>query len=45
MGSDRFDKPVRTLGQAQLRRQTLRGLAGVAAGAVALGAGVASAVC
>ena len=36
MDSDRFDGLVRSFGQARSRRQTLRGLAGVAAGASAL---------
>src|SRR5687767_2714812 len=36
MDSDRFDGFVRSFGQTQTRRQTLRGLAGVAAGASAL---------
>ena len=36
MDSERFDRLVRTFGQARSRRQTLRGLAGVAAGASAL---------
>jgi hypothetical protein len=43
MESDRFDELVRTFGQTRSRRQTLRGLAGVAAGAVAVGAGAARA--
>ena len=36
MDSERFDGLVRTFGQTRSRRQTLRGLAGVAAGASAL---------
>jgi quinol monooxygenase YgiN len=36
MDSERFDGLMRTFGQARSRRQTLRGLAGVAAGASAL---------
>ncbi len=36
MDSERFDGLVRSFGQARSRRQTLRGLAGVAAGASAL---------
>src|SRR5215211_6310370 len=36
MDSERFDGLMRTSGQARSRRQTLRGLAGVAAGASAL---------
>jgi hypothetical protein len=43
MDSERFDRLARTIGQTRSRRQTLRGLAGVAAGAVALGAGAARA--
>ena len=43
MDSERFDGLVRSFGQTRSRRQTLRGLAGVAAGVVALGAGAASA--
>jgi quinol monooxygenase YgiN len=40
MDSDRFDGLVRSFGQARSRRQALRGLAGVAAGASALALGV-----
>jgi quinol monooxygenase YgiN len=36
MDSDRFDGLVRSFGQPRSRRQTLRGLAGIAAGASAL---------
>ena len=36
MDSERFDGLVRSFGQTRSRRQTLRGLAGVAAGASAL---------
>jgi quinol monooxygenase YgiN len=36
MDSERFDGLMRTFGQARSRRQTLRGLAGVAAGSSAL---------
>jgi quinol monooxygenase YgiN len=36
MDSERFDRLVRNFGQARSRRQALRGLAGVAAGASAL---------
>jgi hypothetical protein len=37
MDSERFDRIVRSFGQTRSRRQALRTLAGVAAGAVALG--------
>jgi quinol monooxygenase YgiN len=37
MDSERVDRLVRSFGQARSRRQTVRGLAGVAAGASALG--------
>ncbi len=36
MDSERFDGPVRSFGQTRSRRQAVRGLAGVAAGAAAL---------
>jgi len=37
MDSERFDGLVRTFGHARSRRQALRGLAGLAAGALAMG--------
>jgi hypothetical protein len=46
MDSERFDRLVHSFGQTRTRRQTLRGLAGVAVvGALAVGRREASARC